>query len=198
MELDLRDFAVVLSSFKKSETANFFLSASVSVKFGLCIYLISVILGGLKNRLLILSYLRCSSTKQNIINRLIWIEQLIGLLIPVNVTLWIIALVSPKPLAAVLGPNFCILFSLLGNFRVCGSVVWSCLIAIYRTLCIRAQNFMKRVGEKRVFATLTIIGVALNVTFPFFLSFSNKGPENRLCFNTTISDNDIIFTYQVI
>jgi len=155
-------------------------------------------LTGLKYRLITIKYLLSPSTKANAINRLIWIEQIVGMLIPVNVTFWIFSLLSPQPIGKVYGKSICIIFSALGNFRVAGSTIWSCSIAVYRMLCIRAQGLMKRKSRERiVFACLISFGSIFQILFPIFLMKSDNGAPTRLCFNTTTYEHESIFAYQV-
>jgi len=192
------DFFYVLSSFQANDATNIYLSASLFFRLCCSTFLLLVILTGLKYRLIIIKYLLSPTTKANAVNRLIWIEQIVGMLIPVNAIFWIVALLSPQPIGKVFGKSICIVFNALGNFRVAGSTIWSCAIAIYRMLCIRAQGLMNRKSRERmVFACLTSFGLISHLLFTIFLIKSDNSVAKRLCFNTTAFDQQSILAYQV-
>ena len=41
-------------------------------------------------------------------------------------------LISPEPLNKIFGEKFCVWLALPGSLYIGGSIVWSCLISIYR------------------------------------------------------------------
>jgi len=78
------------------------------------------------------------------VNVLVWIEQLVGIFFFINLIYWSFVILLPYPVERLTGKTFCKCFLIVGNMRVNGTVVWSCLLAIYRILYIR-YYFLKRI-----------------------------------------------------
>ena len=87
---------------------------------------------GIKLRAIIFSYLRCPESKMGPINSLIWMDQITGIFLAVGIVLRMSAVNSPFPLSHVFGTGFCKWIGLPSIIYVCGGIIWSCLIAVYR------------------------------------------------------------------
>ena len=87
---------------------------------------------GIKLRSIIILYLLSPDTKLGPINSLIWMDQINGIFLAFAIALRMMAINSPIPLSQVFGDSFCEWIGLPGCIYICGAVVWSCFIAIYR------------------------------------------------------------------
>jgi hypothetical protein len=51
-----------------------------------------------------------------------------------------------------------------------GSFIWTCAIAVYRILCIKAQTWVKeKIGEKSLLAIFVVFGLFLQFSLTFIL-----------------------------
>jgi hypothetical protein len=108
-------------------------------KILITILLLIISVTGLWLRRVILTFSRQPSKKVNPINVLIWIEQLIGLSTLFTISFGIVALNLSYPVRETMGEGFCHGIQFPVNIYLTGTIIWSCLTAIYRVLYIRAQ-----------------------------------------------------------
>jgi hypothetical protein len=95
--------------------------------------------------------------------------------------------------------RFCNWIDLPSCLYIVGAVVWSSLIALYRVLFVRAQNWMRdRIGKRKLFKVMLVIGIVLILIFSFLLAiFDSKNTTERMCFHYSIDDVNIIMDYNV-
>jgi hypothetical protein len=56
------------------------------------------------------------------------------------------------------------------NIHNVGNISWSCLIAIYRVLYLKAQTWVKfQIGENRLLLLFIILGLSVTLSFGFLL-----------------------------
>jgi len=164
------------------------------------IYLVFIAIGGLKTRKIILMYIRAPETKSNPINLLTWVDQIIGAVFGMfNLSLAVTVLISKDSLWSYLGDEFCNWAPLTGCINITGYLVWSSLIAIYRILYIKAQNWVKYTcGERRLLKILVAIGIFLQC----FLSasifyYDDESSVYKVCRHYSAEDLDVILHYRV-
>ena len=109
----------------------------------IALILFTVLLIGLKLRLQIISYLKNQDVKGTPINTLLWIEQLLSFISSLNILNGIFGLLLPVPMKSIFGEKFCRWLPLIPAFALTGSVIWSCLLAIYRILFIKFETWVK-------------------------------------------------------
>ena len=90
-------------------------------------------------------------------------------------------------------------FPLIPVVVLTGSVVWSCLLAIYRILYIKCETFVKfGIGERRLFKLFVFLGFTLQAGSTFILFLSDE--ENltvKICNHYTTEDIKIMQIYKV-
>jgi hypothetical protein len=101
-------------------------------KIGITVMQLTTFIFGLKLRATIFAYLLCPESKLGPINVLIWVDQVNGIFLAMGIALRMMAINLPFPLSHVFGNDFCKWIGLPGCIHLCGSIFWSCLIAIYR------------------------------------------------------------------
>ena len=74
------------------------------------------------------------------INTLIWMDQINGILLAYSIISRIFFIVSSVPFSSMLGVPFCTFSRSMAYAYITGSFVWSCFIAIYRVLYIKAHR----------------------------------------------------------
>jgi hypothetical protein len=81
-----------------------------------------------------------------------------------------------------------------------GATVWSCLIAVYRILYIRAQNWVQsHFGDKTFLSILLVCGLAISFVLSCLLAFfDHEGVNIKLCTQLTTEGIDILQTLKVI
>ena len=92
------------------------------------------------SEVLFLTFFRLPGKKLSPISFLLWIDQVIGLLFLFNISFGIVTVNLPYPARVTMGEGFCHNIRLPSNIYLTGSIVRSCLTAIYRVLFIRAQG----------------------------------------------------------
>ena len=116
-----------------------------------CKYLVAsvyfaVLISGLYLRKIIFSYLRSPESKLGGINYLIWLDQMNGMIGALSMVIHLLEMLLPFSLRSVIGENGCEWIGMTGCIYMCGAIIWSMAIAIYRFddlvyLCFRQQSF---------------------------------------------------------
>ena len=109
-------------------------------KILITILLLIILTIGLWLRGVVLNFFRLPGKKLSPISLLLWIEQVIGLLFLFNISFGIVTVNLPYPARVTMGEGFCHNIRLPSNIYLTGSIVRSCMTAIYRVLFIRAQG----------------------------------------------------------
>ena len=149
---------------------------------------------------MIMQYLQAAETRSNPINSLIWIDQLNGIVFGTfNLVYGTVGLVLPMSLRSQFGQQFCDWIPLAGCINLTGYIIWSALIAIYRILYIKAQNWVKYgVGERRLLCICITAGVSLQL----FLSigifyFDDESLVGKVCSHYSAEDLQVLQLYKV-
>ena len=81
--------------------------------------------------------------------------------------------------------------TLAGQVYLSGMSVWSCLIAFYRIVYIKKQNWIDSfLGDKKFLTLLLLTGAMLSFSMSYFLAFYDyEGVNIKLC--TQFSKEDI-------
>ena len=163
------------------------------------LFLFLVLLIGLTLRRKIISYLRNQDVKGTPINTLLWIEQVLSLVSGLNILNGIFALLLPVPLKSIFGENFCRKLPLVPAFSLTASIVWSCLLALYRILFIKFDTWVKfGIGEKRLLRICVFLGVVAQVSCSFLLFyFDEENLTVKICSFYSSEDLRIIRDYKV-
>ena len=163
-------------------------------------YLIFIIFGGLACRKIILQYLTAPETKSNPINSLIWFDQLSGVIFGTfNLIFASTVLILKDSLRSFLGTDFCNWVPLAGCINLTGYFVWSSLIAIYRTLYIKAQKWVKfGIGEKRLLAYFIMIGLLVQILLSAIIFyFDDESLVSKACNHFSAEDLDVLQQFKV-
>jgi len=193
---NIMEFDSVISTFEETKYISVLLTLPMSIKVLLFIYLLDILLGGLKYRWIIISYLLSPMSNQKLINRLIWIEQILGLTTVFNIFGWIVMLFSSGPIPGEYGHLICTSLRYTGNLRHSGLVIWSCLISCYRVVCIKANRFL-RCSEKKVCFVLFGLGFTLNLASTLIFSELSEGKSAISCNYKNILEKEIVSSYKV-
>jgi hypothetical protein len=88
----------------------------------------------------------------------------------------------------------------LGQLYLAGATVWSCIIAIYRVLHIKAQQWVKNHFEDTNFLKVLLsVGLLVNFALSFLLAFyDNEGVNQKLCTRFSSKDIEILLQLKVI
>ena len=170
----------------------------VRVTFGIIILLI--IIGGLACRRMILKYLRSPDAKLNEINSLIWIDQICSLVFGTfNLIYGSITLILPVSLRSIMGSQFCDWIPLGPCINLTGNIIWSTLIAVYRILYIKAQNWVAyKVGTKLLLKLLIFYGFFLQLALSMAIFyFDDESLVGKICNHFTSDDLEIFQEYRV-
>ena len=164
-------------------------------------YHLVIMTGGLLFRKIILQYIHAPETRTNMINSLIWFEQLNGAIFgSFNLILAAVLLMLRSSLRDNLGNHFCNWIPLAGCINLTGGYVWSCLIAIYRIFYIRAQQWVKyKIGEQKLLALFITMGffmqLLLSVTIFYF---DDESLVSKACNHFSADDLEVMLQYKVI
>jgi hypothetical protein len=176
------------------------LSMPYLVRITISLFLMSVILAGLKTRKVIFNYLTAPETKMIPINVLILINLISSTLFSTtNFTFIMIAIINHLPFSCLLGDKSCKWIAFSGCLGFTGSIIWTCLIAVSRIFYIKAQNWVKfKIGEQRLLTYLVSIGIFLQLTLSTFIFyFDDASFLNKMCSHRSSEDLEIIHTYMV-
>jgi hypothetical protein len=108
------------------------LNLSIPARLSISFFFIIELILGIYLRKTIFDYLKSPETKLGPINYLIWLDQVNGLFLGVAISLRLIAMCTPTPLADIIGPVGCEWLGLPVCIYLCGGVAWSSFIGIYR------------------------------------------------------------------
>ena len=125
------------------------------VKCAISSTLFIILLSGIYFRKIIFDYLRAPETKIGAINYLIWIDQLNGIFMGINILIKCIEISLPVPSSAFVGADVCRWVDLPGCFYIIGSYVWSCFTAVYRILCMKCQSWVFNVVGEEILLKVT-------------------------------------------
>ena len=169
------------------------------IKNLICLLQILALCYGIKFRAIIFSFLRATSTKMGPINYLIWVDQINGISLGLNILGKILSIAIPFPLAEIFGSNFCEWTDMPGCFYISGSYIWSSLTAIYRILYLKASHFVNNVvGERNLLNIMLIFGFVAQITPTIWLTiFDFQSSSEKLCSHHTTEEIIIIQTYKV-
>ena len=163
------------------------------------ISLLVTLVFGAKLRLKIISYIKSPETKLGPINYLIVLDQINGLFLAGSIVMRITFLISPEPMSKVVGDYFCNVANTFGAVYIAGSYLWSCCIALFRVLFVKAQDCLKeKFGVKNLLIVMIFFGVAQ--IFPFsilLLLFDNENSTFKLCSHISNTDLEILDAYKV-
>ena len=183
----------------KKEGLPFPLHLDLAWKCLLTISLVFTLIYGCKLRRIIISFILSPETKLGPINYLILMDQLNGALLAVSIVLRIMFIVSPTPLSSILGNQFCKFSNFTGALYIGGSYNWSCLIAVYRVLYIRCQNWMKtQIGVRNLLYLMIFVGTTQILLFASLFQNDERNSTMKLCSHLSIEDLAIMDTYKVI
>ena len=192
--------SVTTNLFSYFEDFPFPLSMPYSLRVIFGIYLILIIIGGLTCRKMILQYLQAPDTKSNPINSLIWMDQLNGIVFGTfNLVYGAVVLVLPISLKSIFGQQFCDWIPLAGCINLTGYIIWSCLIAIYRILYIKAQKWVKYgIGERRLLVVCITVGLSLQLCLSLgIFYFDDESLVAKVCSHYSAEDLQILHLYKV-
>ena len=80
-----------------------------------------------------------------------------------------------------------------------GTLIWGCWIAVYRTLYIKAQNWVKyTIGESKLLRILIFAGILINVVFALLVvEYDVNSMLSKLCSHHSKDDLHLILDYKV-
>lgn len=149
---------------------------------------------GFKLRFLMIRYLMSPECK-GAINVLIWADQLNGIFLALGILLKLVTLISPVPLATLLGDGFCDLAGLAICLYAAGAGSWSCAIALYRVVTLKCSAF---INEKTLIKVLFLASLAINFGFGPYLALNGEiSLHGKLCFHYSDTYNEILEVYRV-
>ena len=164
------------------------------------LYYLIIICAGIVFRSVILRYLTDQDTKSTPINWLIWLQQLNGLFAGTfNLSVVFTVLILESSLKSLLGDQVCHWLPLSGCINLVGYLVWSCLIAIYRILYIKAQDWVKfTIGERRLLVIILIFGLLLHGSIAGTMFYhDDENITGRACSHYSVKDLEITLDYKV-
>ena len=163
------------------------------------IFILAIVFAGLVLRKYIFSFLLKSDTKNSPINSLFWVDQLNGLSFCFTIAILGIAVILPGSLKDLLGDQFCDWLPVTGCFYLIGQTLWGCVIAVYRILYIKANNWVKyKVGERRLLWNFLIAGIIIHLVFGFCLFyFDDESLQGKTCNQYSGKELEIVLLYKV-
>jgi hypothetical protein len=179
--------------FQRSNSLPFPLNQCFLFRAGIFLFFLLNLICGSSIRIQIFNFLRASETSTNPINYFIWVDQLNGLVLGLNIVYTITCIILPFPLNDLVGPDICNFADLFGCLYLAGSSIWSCTIAVYRILYIKATQFVRlSIGEWNLIVLLLSVGFSVIVPSSIFISFIDKGIGYRLCTHHSMQDLEIL------
>lgn len=185
---------------KYAEDLPFPLSMSYTLRVTIGIIIILILIGGLTFRGMIFKYLRSPDAKSNQINSLIWIDQICGLVFgSFNLIYGSITLILPFSLRSLMGSRFCDWVPLGACLNLTGYIIWSALIAVYRILYIKAQNWIAyKVGNKTILKLFIFLGFFLQLSLSMAIFyFDDESVFGKGCNHFSSDDLEIFQEYRV-
>ena len=192
-------YIVTTLQFKENQQIPFPIGLPLTLRLIIAAILLVTLTIGIALRKQIINYLNFYSAKQKPVNFLIWIEHCTEMLSCAIITHGIFVLIYPYPPRKVFGEKFCHWFQLIPVVVLTGSVVWSCLLALYRIIYIKFETFVKfGIGEKRMLLLFVFIGFTLQAGSSYSLFISDE--ENltvKICNHYSTEDIQIMKMYKV-
>ena len=149
---------------------------------------------GLKFRSLIIGYLMSPECKGPI-NVLIWADQMNGIFLGLGILLKMVIILSPFPLAEVIGEGVCDWTSLLIGLYVAGAAAWSCAIAVFRVIVLKGSTLIK---EGKLLKILCFFSLGIHFGFGGLISgYNNKNVTRKMCLHYSDKKIESIEAYQV-
>lgn len=118
--------------FPVTDGTPFPLNQSTSVKVTISLSLVFILCFGVIVRRKIFKYLQTVDCKKNPINYFVWLDQLNGGFLGLNVIFYIVTILLPFPLSDLIGYEVCNWADLFGCFYLAGSTNWGWTIALIR------------------------------------------------------------------
>ena len=108
-------------------------------------------------------------------------------------------LILKVSLKSLFGSSFCNVVPLAGCINLTGYIIWSSLVAIYRILYIKAQNWVKyRVGERRLLRYFIVLGLLLQTVLSIVIYyFDDESLVSKACNHFSAEDVEILQQYHV-
>ena len=170
------------------------LSENWLVQLIILILMLVVFCFGLKYRFLIIRYLMSPECKGPI-NALIWADQMNGIFLGLGILLKMAFLLSPLPLATVLGDGFCAWAGVPISLYVSGAGSWSCAIALFRVFILKGTPL---INESVLLRILYFISLAIHLGCGSLMArYGEITAPGKLCFHFTESENEIMEHYKV-
>ena len=199
-QFELLNSSVSTTLFSYYEDYPFPLNIPYTLRFICGFYLIMIVIGGLACRKMILQYLQAPETKSNPINYLIWMDQLNGILFGTfNLVYGAAVFMLPMSPYSIFGQQFCDWIPLAPCISLTGYMIWSCLLAVYRILYIKAQNWVKYViGERRLLVVCITVGLSLQLCLSLgIFYFDDESLVAKVCSHYSAEDLQILHLYKV-
>ena len=154
---------------------------------------------GTRLRAIIIQYIRAPETKLGPINYLICLDQLDGLFLAILILIRILFILSPVPVSQIFGSNFCYLTEFIGGLVLGGTVYWSCCIAVFRVIFVKAQNWLQnKIGVKNLLTFMVGFGVCQLLVFGYLLvQFDDESSLRKSCFHQSNFNSQILIDAQV-
>ena len=129
------------------------------------------------------------------INALIWADQMNGIFLGLGILLKMAFLLSPLPLATVLGDGFCAWAGVPISLYVSGAGSWSCAIALFRVFILKGTPL---INESVLLRILYFISLAIHLGCGSLMArYGEITTPEKLCFHFTESENEIMEHYKV-
>ena len=189
---------IFLTYFKTSQP--FPLNLHYSLRVLVAAWLLLILIGGLKVRLIMYKYLSSTDTKFNPINGLAYVHLLSGTFLgSSNLIFGIASILISEPLRSYFGEWTCGWMKFSGSLNLHGSIIWTSLIAICRIMHIKAQNWIKYdLGEKILYAAVLLIGMCLQLITSIICSYYDDTSISwKLCNHHSQEDIKTMQYYKV-
>ena len=150
---------------------------------------------GLKFRSLIIRYLMSPECKGPI-NALIWADQMNGIFLGLGILLKLAIILTPFPLAEVIGEGVCDWSSFLIGLYVAGAAAWRCAIAVFRVIILKGSTLIK---DGKLSKILCLVCLGIHFGFGGLIaSYDNKNVTRKMCLHYSDKKIESIELYQVI
>jgi hypothetical protein len=173
------------SSVQNYDDLPFYINLSPFWKTVTVVSLLITLIEGARLRAIIILYIKSPETKLGPINYLICLEQLNGLFLALLIFMRIIFILSPIPISQILGSTICHLTEFIGVLVLGGNFYWSCCIAVFRVLFVKAQNWLKyKMGVKKLLTIMVGFGICQILVFAALaIKFDNDSSIRKSCFH---------------
>ena len=148
--------------FSDAERLPFPLNQPILLQNALVASLALNLLIGIKIRVKIVKYLQSVEIEKNPINYFFWLDQINGAFLGINITLTLIALLTPFPIKDIIGGELCNWIDIFGCVYLTGTSVWSFNIALYRILIMKVKGFESHSNTKyKALVIMTLLGLLI-------------------------------------